>query len=225
MNANAIARHYAGSLTPEERFRLILAASGRGDEAERTRLASAAPRIALATPDHFPCSQAFHELSLLIFIELLDTAAHYAEALALADDEPEAGEAVAPEDEAEPTEQGARKRPAWQRFLDLALGFGYMLRVKARGWQLFCERLNVPPFQVWQLGPLPGFARLQRCLTLAEKAAFTAEGFLTWANRIRPAGEPERADVPLTAEGIADATEAMFRERAAWWGGEAPYRP
>jgi len=31
MNANAVAKHY-GILTPEERFRLILAASGRGDE-------------------------------------------------------------------------------------------------------------------------------------------------------------------------------------------------
>lgn len=34
MNANAVAKHYA-ILTAEERFRLILAASGRGDAAER----------------------------------------------------------------------------------------------------------------------------------------------------------------------------------------------
>ena len=31
MNANAVAKHY-GSLTPEERFSLILAAGARGDE-------------------------------------------------------------------------------------------------------------------------------------------------------------------------------------------------
>ena len=83
MNANAVARHY-GSLTPEERFRLILAASGRGDEVERIRLVSAAPRITLAMPDHSPFAQAFRELAFLIFIELLAEAGRYTEALALA---------------------------------------------------------------------------------------------------------------------------------------------
>jgi hypothetical protein len=100
-----------------------------------------------------------------------------------------------------------------------------MLRTKADGWKLFCERLNLPPFQLWQLGPLPGFDRLQRGLGLAEQAAFTSEGFLRWLNRVRPAGEPELAHLPLTVEGIAEAAERMFRERAAWWCGEVPYRP
>ena len=44
MNANAIAKNYS-RLTPEERFHLILAASGRGDEAERDRLLHARMRI------------------------------------------------------------------------------------------------------------------------------------------------------------------------------------
>jgi hypothetical protein len=38
MNANALVKNY-GRLAPEERFRLILAARGRGDEAESDRLA------------------------------------------------------------------------------------------------------------------------------------------------------------------------------------------
>jgi hypothetical protein len=76
MNAKAIARYYSSALTPEERFRLILAASERGDESERTRLVSTAPRITLTMPDHSPFAHAFHELSLLIFVELLDTAAY-----------------------------------------------------------------------------------------------------------------------------------------------------
>ena len=47
MKADVIARNY-DCLTSEERFRLILAASGRGDEAERDRLISAGGRIALS---------------------------------------------------------------------------------------------------------------------------------------------------------------------------------
>jgi hypothetical protein len=76
MNANGIAKHY-GSLMPEERFRLILAASGRGDEAERDRLAHAGPRITLTMPDHSAYGHAFEELALLVFLELLEEAARY----------------------------------------------------------------------------------------------------------------------------------------------------
>src|SRR5438309_11697627 len=76
MNANAVAKKYT-VLTPEERFRLILAASGRGDEAERDRLANSGEFISLAVRDHQPYSQAFEELARLIFIELLEDAARY----------------------------------------------------------------------------------------------------------------------------------------------------
>jgi len=223
MNASAVARHY-GTLTPEERFRLILAASGRGDEAERTRLVSAAPRIQLAMPDHSPFGHAFHEVALLIFIELSDAAAYFTEALDAADfadfgdDEAEEGEAAEGEEASAPEKAGSRKRPTWQRLLDLAHAFGFMLRAKADGWKLFCERLNVPPFLVWK--GLPGLDRLQRALSLAENVAFAPEGFLRWLNRTRPTGTPEQTRVHLTAEGIAAATESLFRERAAWWNGD-----
>ena len=70
------------SLTPEERFRLILAASGRGDEAERDRLVNAAERITLSMPDHSPFAHAFSELALLVFVEMLEDAARYNDAFA-----------------------------------------------------------------------------------------------------------------------------------------------
>src|SRR5262245_57248390 len=84
MRANALARNYA-SLTAEERFRLILAAGARGDEAERDRLINTGQRIALSTQDHAPYARAFDELSLLIFIELQEEVARYLEAFARAD--------------------------------------------------------------------------------------------------------------------------------------------
>jgi hypothetical protein len=225
MNASALTRHYS-RLTAEERFRLIVAASGRGDEAERTRLVSAAPRINLAMPEHSPFAQAFHEVSLLIFIELSDMAAYYSEALDaadLAEDGADEGETGEGEEATELAKKGSRKRPTWEQFVDLAQGFGFMLRTKADGWKLFCERLNVPPFLVWQ--GLPGLGRLMRALSLAEKVAFAPEEFLRWLNRTRPKGTPEQTNMPLAVEGIASATESLFRERAAWWNGEVGYRP
>jgi hypothetical protein len=71
--------------------------------------------------------------------------------------------------------------------------------------------MTVPPFALWE--GLPGFERLQRALSLSEKAAFEAEGFLRWLNVIRPAGAPKRLKVPLTAEELADETEELFRQR------------
>jgi hypothetical protein len=235
MNASALAKHY-GSLTPEERFRLILAAGARGDDAERERLMKAGGRLTLSMQDHAPYSHAFEELALLIFIELLEEAARYDNAYERASDaldifagatdatedaeEEEAEGDGAEEDEpmAEPSEGDARERPpAWQRSLELAYAAGFMLRTKAGGWKLFCERLNVPPFVLWE--GLPGCDRLRRALALAEDSAFLPEGFLCWLNRIRPKGKPELTEVPLTVEGMADATEDLFRKRVDWWGG------
>jgi hypothetical protein len=237
MKGNALAKNYK-SLTAEERFRLILAAGARGDEAERDRLISTGQRIVLSTQEHAPFARAFDELSLLIFIELQEEAARYLEAFARAnhvddlfgdDEEEDSGEVEEKEGEtiekeepegkanAESVEVSDGERPIFQRYLDVALAAGFVLRTKAEGWKLFCERLTVPPFALWE--GLPGFERLQRALDLSEKVSFEAEGFLRWLNAIRPAGEPERLKVPLTTEGLADATEELFQERVEWWGG------
>jgi hypothetical protein len=129
---------------------------------------------------------------------------------------PKAAESEAKAD-AESAEDAAGERPIWQRHLDLARAAGFMLRTKGEGWKLFCARLTVPPWAAWE--GLPGLDRLQHALQLAEKDAFGNEGFLRWLNVIRPAGEPERAEVPLTVEGMAAAAEELFRQSIQWWGG------
>ena len=225
MKAPPLAKNYK-ALTPEERFRLILAASGRGDEAEAARLVNAGGKITLSMPDHAPFAQAFNDLALLTFIELVDEAARYQAALAFNDDVRDTYEAdeaeeesddAAEEKDAAADEEDASQEPICFRTLDIALAAGYMLRTKANGWKLFCERLNVPPFLVWEIHP--GFDRLQLVLAMAEKAAFVPEGFLRWLNRLRPKGEPELTVVPLSVEGVADETEKAFRWRVQWWGG------
>ncbi|GEM_PF-3077072 len=224
MNTHAIAKNY-GCLTPEERFRLILAASGRGDEAERDRLANASLRVTLTVPDHLPCAQAFHELAWMFFIELVEDAARYFELFALPDDVEGATVKVKSKSKMgrKPAKHDAGKSPAWQRSLDLALAVGFVLRTKAEGWMLFCERLNVPPLLLWE--EFPGFDRFQRALALTEKAAFAPEGMLGWLNRIRPTGKPEWTEVPLTVAGVADATAEAFRRRAQWWRGREESNP
>ena len=79
--------------------------------------------------------------------------------------------------------------------------------------------MDIPPFAAWER--LPGFARLQHALRIAERAAFTPEGMLRWMNDIGPAGKPELVELPtsLTAEAYAAESEAMFRQRVEWWGG------
>lgn len=213
MNANAVAKHYA-ILTAEERFRLILAASGRGDAAERDRLMNTGGRITLAMPDHSPYAHALSELSLLTFIELLEEAARYHDASELASDSLDTTHVR--EDEGEEADD-AGKDPIWQRTFELACAAGFMLRTKADGWKLFCARLHVAPFLLWE--GLPGLDRLRRALTLAERAAFCPEDFLRWLNAVRLPGESERTEVLLTAEGIATETEDAFRRRVQWWGG------
>jgi hypothetical protein len=217
MNANAVAKHYA-YLTPEERFRLILAASGRGDKAERDRLAHASARVGLTIPDHFPHAHAFQDVAVMTFIELLEEAARYRDALTMAcGEETEEEDDLDDEPAAEDVPEDAGERPVCQRFFDLALGAGFVLRTKAEGWNLFCERLAVPPHLLWSV--FLGFDRLQGTLALAEKVAFAPEGYLRWLNRSRPAGRPERQSVPLTVEGVADATAEAFRLHVEWWGG------
>jgi hypothetical protein len=236
MNANAVAKHY-DCLTPEERFRLVLAASGRGDQAERDRLVRAGQWIKLSMQDQAPYAHAFDELALLTYLELLEEAACYLDALDWAgnardgsgDEEGQAEEdhCEADGDEAEAEADAkagadrrandARNRPSWQRALDLALAAGFVLRTKADGWKRFCARLSVPPFLLWQ--ELPGFDRLQRSLALAENVAFVPEGMRCWLNAIRPAGVPELTQVPLTIGAVVDATEEAFRRRVQWWGG------
>lgn len=226
MKAPPLAKNY-GCLSPEERFRLILAAHGRGDEAERDRLVRAGDRIHLSMQDHAPHADAFNELAMLMFIELLEEAALYHDAFERChQEEPEGSEEAEgkrdPDGEADANagEDHAATNPdcsTWDRYFDLFLASGYELRAELEGWKLFCEKLNIPPFLLWEV--LPGFDRLQRALALAEKAAFTPEGFLRWLNRIRPAGQPELTTVPLTAEAVAKAAEEAFRKRVEWWGG------
>lgn len=204
MNPNTLTKQYS-YITPEERFRLIMAASGRGDEVERDRLAQSGSRMTVSIQDHAPFALAFSELGNWTYIDLVEDASLYVSSFMDRKD-------VELLDDEEPSEE---EMAAWDANFRLRLAEGYLLRTKADGWKLFCERLNVPPFVIWE--QLPGFERLQIGLGLAEQASFVPEGFLRWLNEGRPAGCPELTTIPITPVKIADELEKVFREGVRWW--------
>ena len=192
MTINTLVRHY-DRLGAEERFRLILAAGARDDEAEQDRLCRAAPRIALTYSHHAPWAHAFDELATLVFVELLEEVAKHQDACerwwdvaedgddegdddASPDDSEDEGDDC--EDEGHDCEEDVCKSdaaalasngqepPIWARMLELHYAQGFMLKTKIIGWKRFCERLTLPSFILWQ--PLPGFDRLQCAIELVE---------------------------------------------------------
>jgi len=199
MNANVLAKHYA-RLTPEERFRLLSAASARGDDVEQQRLQHSARCLTLSMPDYSPWAHAFSELAKLVFFELLEEAAKYQDVFEYWSDTGEV------------------------RLFDLYLAYGFLLKTKTGGWKLFCDRLSIPAFAVWQ--SFQGFRRVRHVLQLLEDKdpssvpAFRSEDMLRWLSRIRPKGAPEPSlENLISPERFADELDKVFRQRVAWWGG------
>ena len=244
MNANGLARNY-GCLSPEERWRLILAAIARGDDVEQSRLVNASPRIDLTTHDYVPFGHAFDELSLLVFLELLEVSADYlavvrpavagldgqagaAEPLSAneSEQEPESNEWDDEEDEPDMDLSDGSEgidEPTipeeWREWSALQLALGFILQTKANGWKLFCERMTIPPFALWE--GLPGYHRLRRALALAELNAFEPAQYLQWRNNVRQPGEPELTELTLTVERVADLTATLYRDFVISCGGPA----
>ncbi len=219
MNTRTLANHYS-QLTAEERFRLIVAASDRGDEAERERLINASKRITFSDVDYAPYGHALQELAILIFLELVEEAAMYRGAFERWSDADTTG--IIDGKKRTPATVKADTRTHKDRAFGLFLAQGFMLRTKAAGWKLFCERMGISPFGLWQ--HLPGYERLQREVNIVEGtpdrpgAAYTPKGMLRWLNTVRPSEDPEVTEARImNAAGFADSLEATFRERVKWW--------
>jgi hypothetical protein len=221
MNTKTLANHYS-QLSAEERFRLIVAADDRGDEAEKDRLANASKRITYSSMDYSPFTHALQELAILVLLELLDEAARYDDASERWSDH----EMMDFIDGKKGTPATAKKehRTSKDRSYDLYLAQGFMLQTKAAGWKLFCERMGISLVGLWQ--HLPGVERLQRHLNIAEGTpdrpgpAFTPEGMVRWLNTVRPSGNPVATEADLiSAARLADALDAGFRFCVEWWGG------
>jgi hypothetical protein len=228
MNTKGLGKHY-GHLTADERLSLLIHARDRGDEAELDQLLSSAPRITLCCGHQAPYVTAFYELAMGVLLELVDLAAEYFDSLErLADaEEMDAWDAK--------TARGARvaargrkrrrgKRSSSERQRDLCRVHGFLLQANVAGWQLWCERRQLPPFWCWE--SLPGWNRVKRALDLLEDASdwpdgapFTSEEFLCWLNRVRR-GEPALTDDSYAPERLAVALADLFEELVRSGGGD-----
>jgi hypothetical protein len=188
VNTKGLAKHY-DSLTPWERLPLIMAAAARGDEQERSRLVSSAPPVTYRVPDHFGLAHAFRDMSDWHFMDLLNLAANYFQALGLADSTP--GKTA-------------------ERMSDVALLLGYLFKVTLAGWRLFCAEYHLAPELCWSC--LPGFDTVKRAEAMAEAAAFTPEDVRRCLQRSGQDG----AKVP-TAEDVVAGLRYCFKARAEWW--------
>lgn len=207
MTVTGLAKQY-DVLTAEERFRLILSASGRGDDADRDRLVRSAPTITSTMPHHSPFAQAFEDVASFTFMELVDDAARFLDMLNRS--------GAATDLFGDDGKSDGKASPGYRYFL-IARAAAHVLGVKVDGWQQFCDGLGVPGLLVW--GVYPGFERLQETLARAAAVAFSAEEMLAWRNDKRPAGIPAQTAVSLTAEAFAADLETVFRQRVGWWGG------
>jgi hypothetical protein len=191
MKTKNLANLYA-QLSAEERFRLIVAASDRGDETERERLESVSERITFFNLDYSPYAQALQEFATLEFLVLVEEVVKFDYALERWSDADMMHCVDGQTDTPAPPENDARtiKDQLFQMFL----AEGFLLRMRVAGWTLFCSRMGVSPFGLWQY--LPGFERLQRKLNMVEETtdrpwrAFTPADMTRSRNRIRPMAHP-----------------------------------
>ena len=162
MNTNNLANHYS-ELTPEESFRLILAARDRGDEAEQARLTNAAPCITRSVSALAPYAHAFRDFLFMTYIDLLEDAVTYLDANEQANYKCElffertanerkgkrtkATARTAEEPAAENSEADVHKPAHWEQWLEAAYALGFRFKVKLAGWTLFCERWNASLFR------------------------------------------------------------------------------
>jgi hypothetical protein len=228
VNTKTLANLYS-QLSAEERFRLVVAAYERGDEAERERLKNASKRITFSKTDYSAYIEALQDLATLVLLMLVEEATAFDDAFERWRDTDTAGIIAGMRKgilaRTEKDDQIIMDRLFGDRLFFQWLAQGFDLRTLAAGWKLFCERLGISPFVLWRI--LPGFDRLQRALDTVEGTqdqpgpALTPKGMACWLNRIRPAGKPEvtEGEMMMMTEGYADAFGASFRERVEKCGG------
>jgi hypothetical protein len=196
MNTNGLAKHYA-HLSPKERLPLILAASARGDEAERNRLAYSAPTVDYRRPDYYGLAEGMLLACKFHLLEMLDMAAFYWEISGLL------GEWEALTDEGE-------QKPPYLLYTTVAAS-AYLFVTKLDGWRRFCSEFPCDSEQLMK--GLPGFATVKRTEESARLRACTREEATLWIRE-----EGNKSAETLTVETVAASFWAFVNDRSGWWG-------
>jgi hypothetical protein len=217
MKSIQLAKHYE-KLTPMERYALIQAAIGRGDEKERQRLMQSAPQVRYFADHHWGVATAYGFLANILFMKLLAIAAGCFEALARF-------EALAKG--ADPgAKLGAEPEccDMWEEVLFLGYEFlGYEFKTLLAAWRQFCAELQFDPERRWS--SLPGFDSLKRAElysggdpeTGVAGLAFGAEEYARCL-AVRDGHDPDSELDPETLKVYWPSTVAdvVARLRSAW---------
>ena len=196
MNTDCLAKLY-DQLTPRERLPLIVAATARGDEADRARLVASAPTSLFRLPDYFGLAEGLRTLALFHVAEMLDLAARCWHASGM----------LAQEDDF----KGRAGQAERARRLGAARLLAYLLVVNADGWRRFCSEMQLDGDGL--LKHLPGYETLTRADEVARLMAFTPEEATAWAQR----ADGESAEV-LTGDVVVASMREFLERQVDRWG-------
>jgi hypothetical protein len=159
MNTDRLAKYY-NCFSPWERLPLIVAASARGDEVERDRLARSAPTVHFRLPNYWGLANGLRQLTMLYALEQLDRAAAYWWAKDFLKAHALLGyQSLAPDDE--------------ERISKLLAGLALCFVLRADTWKLLCAELHLDPEVL--LRELPGYQRICDMEKEARATACTPE--------------------------------------------------
>lgn len=196
MNTNGLAKLYE-HLSPKERLPLIIAASARGDETERNRLAHSAPTARFQLPNYYGWAEGMQLVSLFHLLELLEAAARNWQTAALLEQEESLGKKANP----------ARR----DRLEELTRITAYVFTVNMDGWKQFCSEFPIASPDLL-LKDLPGYEAVKEAEEAARIVAFNAAEATAW---IRKDGH-ETAEA-LTAEAVAASLWTFVNAAAERW--------
>jgi hypothetical protein len=187
VNTNVLAKLY-DRLTPQERLPLIFAASIRGDDVERDRLARSAPRNCFRIPDYHGLAEGVLLAAMFHRMEQLDLAAlFWRNSAALADERDFRGK------------EGNAREARLNGTLRL---FAYLFVVNAEGWKRYCSEARLDADRL--LSDLPGAGTLDLTEKLARDTAFSRAEASAWIRRKCH----DQAEAPTDDE-MADAIRAL----------------
>ena len=195
MKVDCLAKLY-DRLTPRERLPLIVAASARGDEADRARLVASAPTHLFRVPDYYGLAEGLRSLALLHVAHMLDLAARYRHASGL----------VAQEGDC----KGRAGQAERARRLDAERMLAYLLVVNAEGWTRFCSEMQLDGDLL--LKNLPGYETLTRAEEVGRLMAFTRDEPAARARQTNG----DSAVVPTSDAVVASLWEFVKRQAERW---------
>ena len=199
MNTSGLARHYE-VLAPRDRLALMIAAVGRGDDAEAARLERAAPRLTYQAAHHGRLSEAILVLVLMHQIAMPDLDVSFSQA--------SAGTAVA---------DSMPKEEAYlflQRTWNYARLMAYTMLTHEVAWSRFCAELPMEPGALLQF--VPGWETVTRTTEVARGVAITREEAQALLQSQADAKAPEGCQLEVGVLTVDDVLK-QYREIVDRW--------